>query len=102
VHEPVALGIGLRGREPQIGCPPMKRGDPSAAAATLAFVDATSVTVVASALAPSVAWTWAAACAMGAATTARSAPSTASSSDEATSSTAPRPNAVSAACGSAS
>ena len=80
----------------------MKRGEPSVAAATLAFVEATSVTVVPSALAESVAATCAAACAIGAATIASTAPSTALSSEPAISSTAPRSSAVFAACASGS
>jgi hypothetical protein len=36
---------GPRASEPQTGCPPMKRGEPAAAAQTDSFVEPTSVTV---------------------------------------------------------
>ena len=100
VDEPVARRVGLRGRrqepgrarrrarpfacsgprasEPQIGWPPTKRGEPAAAATTLAFVEPTSVTVVPSPDAASTAATCAGSTAIGAATTARSAPASSS------------------------
>ncbi len=42
---PALAFSGPRDSEPQIGCPPTKRGEPAAAATTLALVDPTSVTV---------------------------------------------------------
>ena len=80
----------------------MKRGEPAAAAQTDSFVEPTSVTVHESGAAWSAEATCAASCAMGAATTARSDPASASSGDAAASSSAPRSTAVASVSGSGS
>ncbi len=89
---------GPRASEPQIGCPPMKRASPAAAATTAPFVEPTSVTVQPLGAASSTARTWAGSAATGAATTASPAPARAVTRSAA-GSTAPR-SAAAARCAS--